>query len=90
MPVASPAPESAIIMIPSSGPATPNGKLTGTIHERAKNSLTLLTHREIASDAVVRVHSRDQVSLGIVLTCTPQTEDMWSVYVAVSRTLLIL
>ncbi len=82
--------QSATIEVLASDPATPDRHLTGTIHKHGNEILTLLAEEEIAPPAVVRVQTRDLLTLGKVLRCIPEPDMKWTVDVGVTRTMLVV
>ena len=90
MAIASQLRQSATIEVLASDPAIPDRKLTGTVHKHLNEVLTLLTEEEIAAHAGVRVQTKDLLTLGKVLRCTPEPDAKWTVYVAIIRSMLIV
>ena len=90
MAIASQLRQSATIEVLASDPTIPDRKLTGTVHKHGSEILTLLTEEEIAAPAGVRVQTKDLLTLGKVLRCTPEPDAKWTVYVAIIRSMLIV
>lgn len=90
MAITSQSQQSATIEVLPSDPAMPDRQFTGTIHKHGNEILTLLTKEEIGAPAAVRVQTRDLLTLGKVLRCIPEPDKKWSVYVGVTRSMLIL
>lgn len=83
-------PEPAIIDVSSSDPATPNRKLTGTIHARENKTLMVVTGEEIAVSACIKVQSKHLLTLGQVVRCVHGPEAKWTVHVGIERSMLIV
>lgn len=80
----------ASIEVLDSDPAIPDRKLTGTVHKHLNEILTLLTEEEIAASAAVRVQTKDLLTIGKVLRCIPEVDAKWTIYVGVTRSMLIV